>query len=215
MTIPAGSVTALARTPIVDDGESEPSEDFAFTATVTAGTTSNVSSDAVATISDNDAPTVTVGDIFVEEGTHAVFTISLSNASYQDVSFDLALTDGSAEGGGVDYGTSGTANLEVSQDDGLTWIDSTSLTIVSGSLDALVRTPVVSDGVAEGTEDFTLSVTVTMGDTANAGDDAVAQISDPMSLVFGADDEKGEGQDAELIDRVFSDWVVGCSAVFV
>ena len=207
VTIPAGSVTALARTPIVDDGESEPSEDFAFTATVTAGTTSNVSSDAVATISDNDAPTVTVGDIFVEEGTHAVFTISLSNASYQDVSFDLALTDGSAEGGGVDYGTSGTANLEVSQDDGLTWIDSTSLTIVSGSLDALVRTPVVSDGVAEGTEDFTLSVTVTMGDTANAGDDAVAQISDPMSLVFGADDEKGEGQDAELIDRVFSDWL--------
>ena len=47
------------------------------------------------------------------------------------MSFNLALANGSALGGGTDYGTGGAGNLEVSTDGGTTWTDAASATIAA------------------------------------------------------------------------------------
>ena len=58
---------------------------------------------------DDDTPTVSVDDVTATEGTdtHAVFTVSLDNASSEDNIFNLALADDTATGAGTDYGTAG------------------------------------------------------------------------------------------------------------
>ena len=64
---------------------------------------------------DNDTPTVSVDDVTATEGTdsHAVFTVSLSNASAEANIFSLALADDTATGAGTDYGTAGADNIQV------------------------------------------------------------------------------------------------------
>ena len=68
---------------------------------------------------DDDTPILSVSDVNVTEGTDpvAVFAVTLSNPSTTPVSVSLALANGSATGGGVDFG----ASLEVSTDGGATW----------------------------------------------------------------------------------------------
>ena len=112
---------------------------------------------------DNDTPGLRVSNVTVTEGTdtHAVFAVSLSNLSTTDVSFSLALANGTATGGGVDFG----AGLEVSTDGGTTWTAATSATIAAGKTSVLVRTPIIerpaqrsardlhADGDAHGRDD--------------------------------------------------------------
>ena len=64
--------------------------------------------------------TISVSNPVVTEGTdsYAVFTVSLSNALLSAVSMNLALANGTAIGGGTDYGTGGAGNLQVSTDGG-------------------------------------------------------------------------------------------------
>ena len=191
----------------MDDAMSEPTEEFEFHVTVATGSTANSAATSMVTLEDNDAPTVSVSNVLVTEGVDgfAEFSIDLSNASFEDIDLDLVLTDGLADGGGVDYGTNGAGNLEVSQDDGLTWVDATSVTIVSGTTTALARTPVVDDGVAEGSEDFTLTVTVSAGATQNASAAGDARIVDAASPIVDDDGDQDDEKN-ELIDRIFSDW---------
>ena len=120
--------SVLARTPIVDDTVSESAEDFMLTATVTNGLTTNAIASATVTIEDNDAPSLSIADLTVAEGADAFaeFTISLSAVSIEDITVDLALADGAAAGLGVDYGSAGAGNLEVSTDNGVTWTDAIS-----------------------------------------------------------------------------------------
>ena len=104
------------------------------------------------------------------EGTDpfAVFVVSLSNPSALAVSFNLALTDVTARGGGTDYGAAGAGNLQVSTDGGTTWNDATVATFVPGTTSVLVRTPITDDLLHENTETFTLTATRTVGITTNA-----------------------------------------------
>ena len=138
-TISAGLMSVLARTPIVDDSASEPAEDFMLTATVTSGATTNANAVSSVTIEDNDAPSLSIADVTVVEGVDvfAEFTISLFTVSFEDISVDLALADGSAAGVGVDYGSAGAGNLEVSTDDGVTWTDTTSTIISAGMTECI------------------------------------------------------------------------------
>ena len=112
------------RTPIIDDSIGEPTEEFSLSAMVTAGVTTNISVLATGTILDNDPATLSIGDISVEEGSdaYAVFPVSLSIAAVDDVLIDLSLLDGTATGGGGDFGSAGVSNIEVSVDAGVTWI---------------------------------------------------------------------------------------------
>ncbi len=181
-TIAAGSTSVLVRTRIVNDTIDEPSEAFTLTATRTAGTTSNASATGTATITDNDpAPTITVSSPTVNEGVasgHVQFTVGLSNRSSEPVTLSLALANGTAIGGGVDYGSGGANNLQVSTNGGTTWSNAASVTIPAGSTRVLVRTPLVNDALDEANERFTLTATRTAGTTSNASATGTATITD-------------------------------------
>src|SRR6185503_8580126 len=96
--------------------------------------------------------------------THAVFTVNLSHPSTTPVSFNLALANGTATGGGVDFG----AGLEVSTDGGTTYLPATIATIAPNTLSVLVRVPITNDVLDEAAETFTLTATRSAGATTNA-----------------------------------------------
>ena len=125
---------------------------------------------------DNDTPALSVSNVTVTEGTdpRAVFTVSLSNLSTTDVNVDLTLANGTATGGGVDFG----AGLEVSSDGGTTWATSGSATIAAGSASVLVRTLITDDLLDEAAENFTLTAMVSGGTTTNISAAGTATITD-------------------------------------
>ena len=106
------------------------------------------------------------------------------------VTFNLSLGGGTATGGGVDYGSAGAGNIQVSTDGGITWANSTSVTFPAGYLatpnshDVLVRTAIVDDAIFERQENFNLTATLSSGVSANS--EVIAQgvifNSDPVSL---------------------------------
>lgn len=128
----------------------------------------------------NPYPTLSVNDVSTTEGTDpfAVFTVSLSRITTAPVSFSLALSNGSALGGAVDYGTGGLGNLQVSTNGGGSWTDANSATIAAGQTSVLVRTPITNDSFHEDTETFTLAATVTAGNTANSSAIGTGTIDD-------------------------------------
>ena len=177
--------------PILNDATFENSE--AFTVVLSAAVNATIAdATGVGTIrddgtglggTDNDIPTLSVSNPVVTEGTNpfAVFTVSLSNPSTTDVTFDLALANGTATGGGVDFGP----GLEVSTDGGTTWTPATSATIAAGTTSVLVRTPITNDLLDEAPETFTLTATRTAGTTSNPSAVGTATITDndaPPSL---------------------------------
>ncbi|PKO57747.1 MAG: hypothetical protein CVU24_18395, partial [Betaproteobacteria bacterium HGW-Betaproteobacteria-18] len=113
-----------------------------------------------------------------EASGYAHFTVSLSTPSAVDTTVSLSLTDGTATGGGVDYGSVGAGNLQVSFDGGATWSNAASATIPAGSTSFVVRTPVVEDALNEFNETFSLTATTTSGVTSNASASATATIND-------------------------------------
>ena len=133
---PATSTTFSLAT--IDDTLYEGAENIVIDiVSITGGGFESIVTDSVlnsvtTSITDNDTPTLSVNNVAVTEEVDgfAVFTVSLSNTSTQDVSFNLALADVSATGGGVDYGMSGAGNLQVFN--GSSWVDATSATIAAG-----------------------------------------------------------------------------------
>ena len=94
------------------------------------------------------------------------------------MSVNLALANGTATGGGTDYGAGGAGNLQVSTNGGGSWSDATSATFAAGSTSMLVRTPIVNDTRDENAETFTLTATRTAGPTTNASAAGTATIND-------------------------------------
>ncbi|NYG34495.1 type I secretion C-terminal target domain-containing protein [Sphaerotilus montanus] len=131
------------------------------------------------------APVASVADVTVKEDAgHAVFTVTLARSSDSATTLGLALTDGTAQGGGIDYGTAGTPqNLEVSLDNGATWTPATSVTIPAGMQSALVRTPITSDSTYEPDEGFTLTTTLLAGNVNVADPVGVATIVDQLPYI--------------------------------
>ena len=124
--------------------------------------------------SDHVEATLSVGNVTVNENAgYAVFTVSLSNASSGDISFNLGLTNGTALLG-IDY----LSTLQVSTDGGGTWNNATSATILAGNTSLLVRAPIVDDAIFELTESFTLTATVTSGPATNASASGTGTITD-------------------------------------
>ena len=204
MTIPVGSTSATITVNITDDATYEGAETFNVNLSGASGA-SIADSQGVGTILDDgsgpgiddDRPTLAVDNVTVTEGTdpYAVFTVSITNPSVEDVDVNLALNDGTATSG-ADFGP----GMEVSTDGGVSWTPATSATIAAGSTSVLVRTPVVDDVYAEGNETFTLVATQTAGTLTNAsatgtgtiqdeaagsGDTAVISIAGPGTVTEG------------------------------
>jgi Ca2+-binding RTX toxin-like protein len=167
-------------------------------------------SDAVATIVNGTAtlPTLMVGNSYAWEGDgYAVFRLSLSKAASQAVTVGLALADGRAAGAGVDYGSTGASNIQVSTD-GVTWTNATSATFATGATELFVRTAVVADnGVdgagkptnVEGNERFQLNATVTAGAAALVNGAAV--VAGTGTIVDGAGSEPLVWLDNVVLDE--------------
>ena len=79
------------------------------------------------------------------------------------MTFNLTLANGTATGGGADFGAADASNLQVSTDNGATWINATSATIAAGTTSVLVRTPITDDALDEAAENFTLTAQRTGG----------------------------------------------------
>lgn len=115
------------------------------------------------TVANVDDAAVTVTSPTVNENSpYAIFTVTGSAGQ----SVALALSNGSATGGGTDYGSSGPANLEVSVDGGSNWSSYSGAVTFPAGGSLLVRTPVIDDGIADSGETFTLTATAAADNAA-------------------------------------------------
>jgi len=172
--IPLGSGAETFTLPTINDSFYEGTEDIIITIdSVTGGGFEDIAADPAADtvttlITDAaDIPTVAVNNVTSIEGTDnfAVYTVSLSNPSFEDIDVSLGLASGTALGGGVDFGAAAAGNLQVFNGTG--WVDATTATIPAGQSFVQVRTPLVDDPIDEPTENYTLTVDVTAGTTTN------------------------------------------------
>jgi large repetitive protein len=185
-TLPAGITSFNVNIPTTSDTVYEGSETFSLSANATSsyitdtdtavgtikddGTASD--GDDAGTTVDNDKPTLSIDDINVTEGNFAIFTVSLSNESIQDITFTLSNTNGTATTTN-DY----TASYEISTN-GTDWTNATSATITAGTTSIFVRIPTTEDSTSESDETFELNATVTSGDTKNSSAFGTATIID-------------------------------------
>jgi hypothetical protein len=172
-TIPVGSTSVAVTIPTVDDSTPEATESFKLTlGNLTGGTFTD--SIGLGTILDNDESiTVSIGDAAVTEGTPAGFTISLNQASGNDVTFQYSTADSTA----------------VAPSDFLS-VTLTQATIPAGSTGITLNIVTVDDAVFELTENFKLILSnltgATFTDSVGLGtildnDQGVAvSISDPV-----------------------------------
>ncbi|MEZ4818774.1 MAG: Calx-beta domain-containing protein, partial [Bdellovibrionota bacterium] len=157
ITITAGNTSADITITIAADILDENDE----TVIVTMGVPTNASAGTVtvhtATITDDDAtPTVTLAvdnASIAENGGVATFTATLSTASGQDVTINLA-TSGTATGGGTDYNQS-----------------ATSITILAGNTTGSVTVTGVDDAIDEANE----TVIIDIDSVTNAIESGVQQ----------------------------------------
>ena len=174
VVIPQGSGTGTFTLPTVNDSLFEGDEEIIVTIDeVTGGGFEAIAADSMANTvttvitDDADIPTVSINNVTSIEGTDnfAVFTIELSNLTVEDIDVNLSLANGTAFGGGVDFGAVGAGNLQVF--DGTTWADATTATIAAGEMHIQVRTPIIDDNIDEPNENYSLTVDVTAGTTTN------------------------------------------------
>jgi gliding motility-associated-like protein len=172
ITIPAGSLTSLITVESIDDTAFEGDETVIVTITNVVGgcATEDGAQEVIVTIFDNEtAPTLSISNPSVNEGTPAVFTISLSGISSVDTVLEVTTTDGTA--GSLDY----TATT-------------TTVTIPAGSTSVTVSVPTLTDAIHEPGEDFTLTASVTSGTTSNATASGTATITDTSIVLIANDD---------------------------
>ncbi len=142
LAIAPGQASAVIAVPILDDDVAEEDETFAL---VLSGVQHAQLSSAVATgtIRDDDAvPVLSIDDVTVgEEAGDAIFTVSLSAPSRNEVAVNYATADETATAG-ADYSeTSGT------------------LRIAPGEAAGTIRVPILSDELDEESETFLVRLT--------------------------------------------------------
>jgi|GEM_PF-922250 len=155
LTIAAGDTTGTITVDIIDDAIDEVDENF----TVDIISTTNATIDdgqGLGTITDNDlAPNLSIDDVMVsEDAGNAIFTVSLDQATSQDVTVDFTTSNGSAVDPDDFTGTTGT------------------VTIAAGQTSATLSVPVISDNIDEVDETFTVNLTNAVN----------ANISDPQGV---------------------------------
>ncbi|MBD3790129.1 MAG: hypothetical protein IE885_07180, partial [Campylobacterales bacterium] len=113
------------------------------TATVTSSNTSNANAQGTGTIIDNDpVPSVSIADQTVTEGDTLVFTVMLSNPTYEDINLTIETADGTATTANNDYTP-----------------QTVTVLIPAGSISVTVSVPTTDDGVVENDENMTIAPT--------------------------------------------------------
>ena len=167
LTIDAGETTGTIAVEVLDDGVVE-GEDETFTVTLSGAVNATiVDGEGVGTIEDNEAvqppptvPTLDIGDVTVAEADgSAVFTVTLSETSTDEVTVAYATSDGTARAGQDYTGKSDT------------------LTIAAGSTSGTISVRVMDDEYVEGNETFTVTLSAPENATINDGE-GVGTITD-------------------------------------
>jgi Ca2+-binding RTX toxin-like protein len=195
LTFAPGETTKTVSVGITNDTLFEGQEDYAIALSAPSGAaiqpgagsvTTTISDEAnLDTGANNDAPKLAITDLNVPESSgYAVFNVTLDKVSGVATSVALALADGTAKGGGVDYGSAGTGNLQISTNNGATWTDATQATFAPGETSVLVRTPLIADTLDDSGETFTLNATTVtpVGGTSNASATGTATLFDLPAL---------------------------------
>ncbi|CDU10575.1 Putative calcium-binding outer membrane-like protein (fragment) [Vibrio diabolicus] len=175
VTVPAMLTEFDVRIATIDDEVYEGPEDFSVTVTglgAVQGTDTGLATIVDdGTKTDDDRPTVSISDAgTIDEGNFATFTVSLSNASEAALQVQLTLNLDETEVG--DLGT-----LEYNTGSG--WVSvpvSGIVTVPAGMTEFDLRIKSIDDGVYEGPEDF--SVTVTGLGAVQGSDTGLATIVD-------------------------------------
>ncbi|HHF0561779.1 TPA: Calx-beta domain-containing protein [Vibrio antiquarius] len=175
VTVPTMLTEFDVRIATIDDEVYEGLEDFSVTVTglgAVQGTDTGLATIVDdGTKTDDDRPTVSISDAgTIDEGSFATFTVSLSNASEAAIQVQLTLNLDETEVG--DLGT-----LEYNTGSG--WVSvpvSGIVTVPAGMTEFDLRIESIDDGVYEGPEDF--SVTVTGLGAVQGSDTGLATIVD-------------------------------------
>ena len=138
LSFTAGDRTKTVTVLTTDDDIAEDAETFKVTLSNPSGAT--VSDDeGLGTITDNDGtPALSIDDVTVEEGQDAVFTVTLSVTSMQEVRVAYATSDGTAEEPSDYTATDGT------------------LTFAPGETEKTIPVAVIDDALDEPDETFTV-----------------------------------------------------------
>ncbi|MBN2249073.1 MAG: hypothetical protein JW682_01910, partial [Campylobacterales bacterium] len=139
-------------------------------------------------------PMITVNSETENEGETFVFDVNLSNPGTEAITFIPELIDGNATVA-VDLNVT---EVIYSVDGGTTWTPYVGgeITIPAGITSVMISIPSINDTIHEGDETFTVSVTVTSGNTENPAAKGTGTIldSDPLPSVTIADETVTEGE---------------------
>ncbi|SUI69522.1 retention module-containing protein [Shewanella algae] len=203
VTIPAGSTSVPLDISTLDDGIYEGAEDFTVTIDSVSGADATISpteSSADTTILDaQDAPVVGIvaEQSSVTEGETAAFTVSINQVADEDVV--------------VNFTYSGVA------EDGSDFTGVASVTIPAGSTSVPLDISTLDDGIYEGAEDFTVTISSVSGADAsiganNSADTTILDAQDaPVVGIVAEQSSVTEGETAAFtvsIDQVADEDVV-------
>jgi len=166
ITIPAGSTSATIDVAVKEDSLDEVDETVKITLSNPTGATI-ADGIGVITINDDDTgPTLSINDVsYTESGSagNATFTVTLSEASAQDIEVDYATSNGTAASGSDYTASTGT------------------VTILAGNTSQTFNVPVLVDTLDEANE----TATLTLSNASNA------TISDATGTLTIVDDDTG------------------------
>ncbi len=148
---------------------------------------------------DNDQPTMTIADTVTEEGSNAIFDVTLSNeakAPYT-VTFDTTV-NGSAEADDI------TTPIVVKDSNGneITANGDGSYTVPAGETDLSVEVPTVDDAVYEGDETFELNGKTEFMNSDTSG---IGTIKDDGSAADGDDADSDADDDMPIVSIAATD----------
>ncbi|WP_440884990.1 Calx-beta domain-containing protein, partial [Vibrio campbellii] len=175
LIVPAGVGAFEVIVPSIDDLALENAEDMVLEIGGESG---------IATIQDNDSTTLSVSQVGdVNEGSDAVFTVSLSNEVQDPFVVNLKpTTDGSYTAEDADLGQMVVTYIDSQgKNQTLNVTPDGDVTIPAGITSITVTIPTKTDGVYENTESFGLTVTDNGGVTSNGAATGDANIIDAES----------------------------------
>ena len=165
----AGETSHTITVPILEDSLIEVDETFTVTLTnVVGGTLADDT--AIATITDNDTPSLSIDDVSVDEAAgSAVFTVTRAGDTAPIILVDFTSVDDTATAGS-DY------TLVIGQ-----------LTFLSGETSQIITVPILEDTLNEGDETFTVTLSNAFNATL-ADDTGIGTITDNDMPILSIDD---------------------------
>ena len=181
LTFDAGDTTTTFSVLTTEDDTQESDEDFTVTLSNPTGATLDDATGQGTITDDDDAPQLSIGDVSVEEGETAQFTVTLSKAANVAVTVEFQTNDGTAAAGDDYTQTSGT------------------LTFNAGDRTKTISVQTTEDDTQESDEDFTVTLSnptrATLDDATGQGtimDDDDGGGTLPQLSIGDASVEEGE-----------------------